>query len=83
MMSAASTMMPKSIAPSEIKFADSPTMTIIENVNRSASGTVAATIRAARMFPRKMNRIRKTNSIPPARISSTVLMVISIRSERS
>ena len=83
MISAASTMIPKSMAPSEMRFADSPTATIIKNVNRRAKGTVKATIRAARIFPRKTNRIRNTRIMPPARISRTVLIVTWIRSVRS
>ena len=51
MMTVASTMMPKSIAPIDNRFADSPASTRITTANSSANGIVADTIRALRRSP--------------------------------
>ena len=48
MTSVASTMMPKSIAPNEIRLADCPTSIIIAKVNNNERGIVRATMKAAR-----------------------------------
>ena len=47
MMTVASTMMPKSIAPIDSRLADSPLITRISTANSSANGMVAETISAA------------------------------------
>ena len=50
MMTAPSTMMPKSIAPSESRLAGIPRRSMKMNAKRSDSGMVRATINAARML---------------------------------
>lgn len=81
--SVASTMIPKSIAPSEIKFADCLISTIIVNVKSNDSGIVSATMIEARKFPRNTSRIRKTRTIPLMRMSVTVSTVVWINAVRS
>ena len=83
MISVASTMMPKSIAPSEIRLADSPTNTIMQNVNRSAIGTVRATMTAVLKWPRKTNRTTNTSAMPLITMSVTVSIVVWINTIRS
>ena len=83
MISVESTMMPKSIAPSEIRLADSPILTIIVNVKSSAVGTVSATITAVRKWPRNRYRITNTSRMPLIRMSTTVSIVVWIRTVRS
>jgi len=52
MMSVESTMMPKSMAPREIRLAESPSSTSRQKVNNRARGTVRATIIAVRTWPK-------------------------------
>ena len=59
MITVASTMMPKSIAPIDSRFADSPLSTRMTTANSSAKGMVAATISALRRSPRNSHWIRK------------------------
>src|SRR5215475_11432415 len=68
MTTEASTIMPKSIAPMEMRFADSPRSTIMMKVNRSERGMVSATTREARQSPRKASRIKATRTIPSTRV---------------
>src|SRR5713101_5199051 len=53
MMTVESTMMPRSIAPTDSRLADSPRSTVMTTARNSATGIVAATIRAQRRSPRK------------------------------
>ena len=76
MISVASTIMPKSMDPSEIKFADCPIRTIIEKVKSNESGMVRATIRAARKCPRNTNKMTKTKTMPLMRMSVMVSTVV-------
>jgi hypothetical protein len=55
MITVASTTSPKSIAPTESKFADSPRSTMIVIAKNSANGIVAATMTAVRKLPRKIH----------------------------
>ena len=57
MMTEESTMMPKSTAPMDSRFADLPRRYSMEKANSSASGMLMATMRAVRMLLRNMNRI--------------------------
>ena len=52
MITVASTMMPRSMAPIESRLADSPRNTVIMTASSSATGIVAATISAERKVPR-------------------------------
>jgi hypothetical protein len=53
MITVESTMMPRSIAPTDRRLADSPRNTVIITASNSATGIVAETIRAQRRLPRK------------------------------
>ena len=59
MMTVASTMMPKSMAPIDSRLADSPLSTSTTTANKSAKGMVAETISALRRLPRNSHWIRK------------------------
>ena len=59
MITVASTMMPKSMAPIDSRFADSPLSTRMTTANSSAKGMVAETISALRRLPRNSHWIRK------------------------
>ena len=52
MITVASTIRPKSIAPTDSRFADSPRTTMRPMAKESANGMVAATMRALRRLPR-------------------------------
>ena len=56
MISVASTMMPKSMAPREIRLADCPISTIIVKVKSRDSGIVSATMQRARANDRERRR---------------------------
>lgn len=60
----ASTRMPKSIAPIEIRLAECPVRAIIENANSTANGIVAAAIRVVRRSPSITSRISVTRKKP-------------------
>ena len=75
MITVESTTMPKSTAPSEMRFAELPRRTIPQNAVRSASGMLSAVRSAARMSPRKSNSTSTTRPIPTTRFSSTVWVV--------
>ena len=57
MMTEESTMMPKSTAPMESRFADLPRKYSMEKANSKASGILMATMMAVRMLLTNMNRI--------------------------
>ena len=71
----ASTRIPKSIAPIEIRFAELPVRTISENANSSEHGIVNAAISEIGMSPRKTIRTRVTSPSPTITISRTVEVV--------
>ena len=83
MITVASTMMPKSIAPIDSRFADSPDSTRMATANSSAKGMVAATISALRRSPRNSHWMKKISSTPMTMLCSTVLVVTSTRTLRS
>ena len=77
MISVASTIMPKSMDPSEIKFADCPIKTIIEKVKSSDSGIVRATMQGrAQIAQEDKSKMTKTKTMPLMRISVTVSTVV-------
>ena len=83
MITVASTMMPKSIAPIDSRFADSPFSTRITTANSSAKGMVADTISALRRSPRNSHWIRKISVTPITMLCSTVWVVMSTSALRS
>lgn len=83
MMTVASTTSPKSIAPTDSRFADSPRSTISVIANASANGIVSATMAAVRRLPRKAHCSRKISTTPASMLCSTVRVVTRIRSLRS
>ena len=83
MMTVASTIRPKSIAPTESRLADSPRSTMMPTAKNSAKGMVAATISALRRLPRKTHCSRKISTMPSAMLCRTVFVVSSMRSLRS
>ena len=82
-ITAPSTMIPKSIAPSDSRFAGIPLMVSPMNVAISESGISAATMVAERRFPRNRNSTSITSRAPSARFLNTVCSVVSISHVRS
>ena len=83
MMTVASTISPKSIAPTERRLALSPRSTRMMTAKNRANGIVAPTISALRRFPRKSHCSSTMRPMPTIMFSSTVCVVRSIRSLRS
>ena len=83
MITVASTMMPKSMAPIDSKFADSPLSTRMTTANSRAKGMVAETISALRRSPRNSHWIRNTKQTPITMLCSTVWVVTSTSTLRS
>ncbi|MGY4469418.1 hypothetical protein ACVWWK_005127 [Bradyrhizobium sp. LB9.1b] len=83
MITAPSTMMPKSIAPRLIKFALTLVSTMPVIVMAMDSGMTQATTSAARILPRIRNSTATTRAAPSSRLFSTVRMVASTRWVRS
>ena len=83
MMTVASTIRPKSMAPTESRLADSPRNTMMPTAKNSANGMVAATISALRRLPRNTHCSRKISTMPTTMLCRTVRVVMSIRSLRS
>lgn len=83
MITVASTMMPKSIAPMDSRLADSPLSTRMTTAKSRAKGMVAETIRALRRSPRNNHWIRKMSTTPITMLCSTVWVVTSTRALRS
>ena len=82
MMTAPSTMSPKSRAPRLIRFALMRPASIPVAVIIMATGMTSAVMMAARMLPSARNRTAMTRSAPSARFLETVLTVASTRSVR-
>ena len=82
-MTVASTIRPKSIAPTESRLADSPRSSISVMAKDSAKGMVIATMMAVRRLPRKIHCTRKISTIPSTMLCSTVWVVMLISSARS
>ncbi len=78
-----STMMPKSTAPIDNKFADLPRRYSTEKENNSASGMLIATMTAVRTLLRNISKMTDTSTMPTSRFSRTVSVVRSIRCVRS
>ncbi len=79
----ASTIKPKSMAPTESRFADSPRRTMIPIAKKRAKGMVAPTMKALRRLPRNTHCSRKIRAMPMTMLCRTVCVVTSIRSLRS
>ena len=60
----ASTRMPKSMAPMEIRFAERPVSTIMEKENSTANGMVAAAMSVVRRSPSMSSRMSVTSTRP-------------------
>ncbi|GJE71740.1 hypothetical protein CHKEEEPN_3287 [Methylorubrum podarium] len=82
MMTAPSTMRPKSRAPRLIRLAEIFASTMPVMVISMATGMTSAVMMAARMLPSSRNRMTMTRAAPSARFLATVLMVASTRSVR-
>ena len=80
---APSTRMPKSIAPSDSRFADTCVRLSSENTDTRASGMVTATTSALRGLPRNRIRIRKTRPMPSRIVCPTLCTVARTRLSRS
>ncbi|MNS72844.1 hypothetical protein D3C72_1062640 [compost metagenome] len=83
MITAPSTIKPKSIAPRLIRFALTPKTFIIPNAKSIASGMAEATISPARKFPRNSTSTKITINAPSIRFFSTVPIALPTRSVRS
>ena len=83
MMTAPSTISPKSMAPRLIKLPDSPSALMTVTANNKASGMVVATTMPARKSPSKSSKMAITNSAPSSRFLTTVRTVRSTSTERS
>ena len=83
MITVASTTRPKSIAPTDSRFADSPRSTMSPIAKDSANGMVTETMTALRRLPRKTHCSRKIRTMPATMLCSTVCVVTWIRSLRS
>ncbi len=79
MITEESTMMPKSTAPMDNKFADLPRTKSTDTANISASGTLMATISAVRTLLRNSKSTTVTSPMPASRFSRTVPVVTAIR----
>ena len=76
-ITAPSTISPKSSAPKLIRLAETPASTMPETVASMLMGMTVAVIRAARILPNRRNRTTTTKSAPTTRFSSTVAMALS------
>ena len=79
-ITAPSTMIPKSIAPNDIRFAQTPNCFIIINANNRDKGITEAVINPPRKLPKRSTKTNITMSDPSIRFFSTVLVVRAIRS---
>ena len=82
-ITAPSTISPKSNAPKLIRFALTPVLTIPVIVASIARGMTAAVMMAARMLPNSKNRTTITSNAPSIRFFRTVLMALSTSAVRS
>ncbi len=80
---APSTRIPKSMAPSDNRLADTCVSFSSENTDTSAIGMLTATTNALRGLPRKMIRIRNTSAMPSRIVCPTLWIVACTRSSRS
>lgn len=77
-----STTMPKSMAPRLIRLAETLNKRIRMKAKSMASGMTDATIRPARIFPRKTINTRNTMTAPSTRLRITVEMLRLTSSDR-
>ena len=82
-MTAPSTMIPKSIAPSERRLAGIPRSVRPMNVASSERGMITATIAAARTLPRNKSSTAPTSMAPSSKFLNTVFRVVSMSQVRS
>ena len=68
MMTVESTTMPKSTAPSEMRFAGVPVATRPQNAMSSASGMLSAVMSAAARVPRKSRSTMDTSTMPTSEV---------------
>ena len=80
---AASTRMPKSIAPIDNRLAEAPCRSRPMKATSSDSGMVTATISPARTSYRKKISTTTTSNMPRSRLSLTTWVVTATRSLRS
>ncbi|MNV36833.1 hypothetical protein D3C71_1283260 [compost metagenome] len=83
MITAPSTIRPKSKAPRLIRLADTPPRAMPVRVNSIARGITAAVINAARKLPSSANSTTITSNAPSMRFLATVSMVRSTSAVRS
>ncbi len=83
MITVASTIRPKSIAPTDSRFADSPRNTRMPIAKNSANGIVVPTMMALRRLPRNTHCSRKISPMPNTMLCRTVRVVMSMSSLRS
>ena len=83
MMTAPSTIKPKSIAPRLMRLPDTPKRFIIEMAKSMDKGITEATTKPALRFPRKRIRIKITLNAPSIRLVETVLIALSTNFLRS
>ena len=76
-ITAPSTIRPKSIAPKLIRFPDTPNSRIIPSANNIASGITEATTKPPLKLPKKRIRINMTIKAPSARFLTTVEIALS------
>ena len=73
-------MIPKSIAPNDIRFAHIPNCFIKINANNKDSGITEAVINPPRKLPKSSTNTKITISDPSIKFFSTVLVVLAINS---
>ena len=78
MITAPSTIIPKSIAPKLIRFDQTPKTFIMIKANSKDKGIVEATIKPPLKFPKKITRTKITISPPSSRLFRTVPVVLAI-----
>ena len=81
-ITAPSTTMPKSMAPSDIKLAETPAHRMQPRAKSSESGITLATTSPARRLPNRTMSTKTTMSPPSMRLRLTVLRARPTRSER-
>ena len=82
-ITAPSTIIPKSIAPKLIRFAQTSKTFININANNKDNGIVEATIKPPRQFPKRKIRTKITIKAPSIRLVETVDVVSAISLLRS
>ena len=83
MITAPSTMMPKSSAPSDSRLAGTPMIFRPRKVPKSASGMISTTVRLARRLDKNRYSTSDTSTAPSTRLRNTVDSVLPISQERS